>query len=136
MIGWTKLCKLVHAFLWENSHNRLKLAQLLGRHGAFLTWLAPCPLNGDIGCAASPSSVTGSRLPPRARPHCRVVRTANPLYPRFTNIFGNSISETLMRPNPTAAPGRAGLSASLHRRLEDAGLQQRAVEDGPAREQA
>jgi hypothetical protein len=29
---------LARAFLWEHSCKRLKVAQLLGRHGAFLTW--------------------------------------------------------------------------------------------------
>jgi hypothetical protein len=29
---------LAHAFLWEYRQKRLKLAQLLGRHGVFLTW--------------------------------------------------------------------------------------------------
>ena len=38
MLGWPKRCKLAHAFLWENSCKRLKLAQVLGRHGIFLTW--------------------------------------------------------------------------------------------------
>jgi hypothetical protein len=28
---------LAHAFLWEHSYKRLKLARLLGRHGALLT---------------------------------------------------------------------------------------------------
>jgi hypothetical protein len=43
--GWPKICHLAHAFLWEHSHKRLKLAQLLGRFGIFLTQPA------DAGCA-------------------------------------------------------------------------------------
>ena len=39
MLGWPKRCKLAHAFLWGYSCERLKLAQLLGRHGVFLTSL-------------------------------------------------------------------------------------------------
>jgi hypothetical protein len=35
--GWPKRYKLTHAFLWEYSYKRLKLAQLLGQLGAFLT---------------------------------------------------------------------------------------------------
>jgi hypothetical protein len=37
VLDWPKRCKLAHAFLWEYKSNRLKLAQLLGRHGGFLT---------------------------------------------------------------------------------------------------
>jgi hypothetical protein len=36
-LGRPKRCKLVHAFLWEYSDKRLKLAQLLGQLGVFLT---------------------------------------------------------------------------------------------------
>ena len=36
--GWPKRCKLAHAFLWEcNCYKGLKLAQLLGQPGVFLT---------------------------------------------------------------------------------------------------
>ena len=35
--GWPKRCKLAHAFLWEDSYRRLKLAQLLGQLSVFLT---------------------------------------------------------------------------------------------------
>ena len=38
MLGWPKRCQLAHALLWEYGYKRLKLAQLLGRHGVFLTW--------------------------------------------------------------------------------------------------
>ena len=37
MLGWPKRCKLAHAFLWEYRCKRLKLAQLLGQLGVFLT---------------------------------------------------------------------------------------------------
>jgi hypothetical protein len=33
--------KLAHGFLWEYSYKRLKLAQLLGQPGIFLTWTSP-----------------------------------------------------------------------------------------------
>jgi hypothetical protein len=36
--GWPKICKLVHAFLWEHSCERLKLAQSLRQLGVFLTY--------------------------------------------------------------------------------------------------
>jgi hypothetical protein len=39
VLGRPKRCKLAHALLWEYSYKRLKLAQLLGRHGVFLTCL-------------------------------------------------------------------------------------------------
>jgi hypothetical protein len=38
VLGWPKRCKLAHAFRWEYSYKRLKLAQLLGKLGVFLTW--------------------------------------------------------------------------------------------------
>ena len=37
LLGWPKICKLAHAFLWEYNYQRLKLAQLLGQLGVFLT---------------------------------------------------------------------------------------------------
>ena len=37
VLGWPKRCELAHAFRWEHSYKRLKLAQLLGQLGAFLT---------------------------------------------------------------------------------------------------
>ena len=36
-MGWPKRCKSARAFQWEYSHKRLKLAQLLGQPGVFLT---------------------------------------------------------------------------------------------------
>ena len=41
--GWPKRCKLAHAFMWEYSYKRLKLAQLLGRLGVVLT-CTPTPM--------------------------------------------------------------------------------------------
>jgi hypothetical protein len=37
VLGWPKICKLVHVFLWEYSYKRLKLSQLLGQLGVSLT---------------------------------------------------------------------------------------------------
>ena len=37
VLGWPKRWKLAHAFPWEYSCKRLKLAQLLGQPGVFLT---------------------------------------------------------------------------------------------------
>jgi hypothetical protein len=39
VLGWPRRCKLAHAFLWEYrySYTGLKLAQLLGQLGVFLT---------------------------------------------------------------------------------------------------
>ena len=39
-LGWLKICKLAHAFLWEHSCKGLKLAQLLGQLGVSLTFAA------------------------------------------------------------------------------------------------
>jgi hypothetical protein len=41
MLGWFKRCKLAHAFLWEYIYKRLKLAQLLGQLGVYLTCAGP-----------------------------------------------------------------------------------------------
>jgi hypothetical protein len=43
VLGWPKICKLARAFLREYSYKRLQLAQLLGRHGVFLTLDAAGP---------------------------------------------------------------------------------------------
>ena len=37
LLGWPKRYKLAHALMWEYSYERLKLAQLLGQLGVFLT---------------------------------------------------------------------------------------------------
>jgi hypothetical protein len=38
VLGWPKICKLAHTFLWE--YIRLMVAQLLGQRGVFLTLVA------------------------------------------------------------------------------------------------
>jgi hypothetical protein len=38
VLGWPKICKLAHAFLWGYNYKRLKLAQLLGQLGVVLAW--------------------------------------------------------------------------------------------------
>jgi hypothetical protein len=43
-------CKLTDAFLWEYSYERLKLAQLLGQHGVFLTGVRESDLTAG-GCS-------------------------------------------------------------------------------------
>ena len=42
-LGWPKRCQLALAFLWEYSQKRLKLAQLLGHLGVFLTGAVGVP---------------------------------------------------------------------------------------------
>ena len=37
VLGWPRIYKLAHAFLWEHIYKRPKLAQLLGQLGVFLT---------------------------------------------------------------------------------------------------
>jgi hypothetical protein len=41
VLGWPERYELAHAFLWEYSCKRLKLAQLLGQLGVFLTLHSP-----------------------------------------------------------------------------------------------
>jgi hypothetical protein len=35
VLGWPKICKLVHGFLWKCRYKTLKLAQLLDQLGVF-----------------------------------------------------------------------------------------------------
>ena len=44
VLGWPKRCKLAHGFMWEYRYERLKLAQLLGQLGVFLTFVQPSRL--------------------------------------------------------------------------------------------
>jgi hypothetical protein len=37
LLGWPKRCELAHAFRWKYTYKKLKLAQLLGQLGVFLT---------------------------------------------------------------------------------------------------
>jgi hypothetical protein len=62
-LGWPKRCQLAHAFLWEYSHQGLKLAQLLGQLGVFRT---------SARRTASRSS-RRSRSRPRARLGVKVI---------------------------------------------------------------
>jgi hypothetical protein len=41
VLGWPKRCTSAHAFLWDCSYERLKLAQVLGQLGSFLTCAPP-----------------------------------------------------------------------------------------------
>jgi hypothetical protein len=41
VLRWPGRCQLAHAFRWEYSYKRLRLAQLLGRHGVLLTCTRP-----------------------------------------------------------------------------------------------
>ena len=57
VLGWPRRCGLAHAFLWEHSCKKLKLAQLLGQRGVFLTcgdtqpggWEGPARREGGGG---------------------------------------------------------------------------------------
>jgi hypothetical protein len=60
VLGWPKRCKLAHAFLWEYSYKKLKLDQLLGQLGVFLTWRSRGP-----AAAASLSPPRSGRRAPR-----------------------------------------------------------------------
>jgi hypothetical protein len=47
---------LAHAFLWGYSYKRLELAQLLGRHGVFLTWKSETTAKARAGVIVLPSA--------------------------------------------------------------------------------
>ena len=51
--------KLTHAFLWEYTYKRLKLAQLLGQLGVFITLAA---LTGGLRASAQSSTFFGDNL--------------------------------------------------------------------------
>ena len=53
MLGWPKRHKLAHAFMWEHSYKRLKLAQLLGQLGFFLTHT----MRFEVFCNISPENI-------------------------------------------------------------------------------
>ena len=66
VLSWPKRCKLAHAFLREYSYKRLKLAQLLGQLGVFLTSAAsaartirrnPSTLGVDVEVIQTPLSI-------------------------------------------------------------------------------
>jgi hypothetical protein len=80
--------------------------------GAIFLRVRPVPAAGS---ARRTSATTSSRTSGRACPAAGSVAlslctTAYPLYTRFANIFGASISETTMRPSPSSAGGTAILA--------------------------
>jgi hypothetical protein len=69
VLGWPKICRLAHAFLWENCCKRLELAQLLGQLGVSLTSRplpSPRPPPPPSAPAAPPAASTPAS-PPRPR---------------------------------------------------------------------
>jgi hypothetical protein len=57
VLGWPKRCELAHAFLWGYNDRILKLAQLLGQLGDFLTYEDWCArASSDAAVAAAPST--------------------------------------------------------------------------------
>ena len=62
---WPKRYQLAHVFLWVYSYKRLKLAQLLGQLGAFLTCRPRVPCSSGRG-HPRPSCCTGSWPRPTA----------------------------------------------------------------------
>ena len=76
VLGWPKLCKLVHALLWECSYKRLKLAQLLGKLGVFLASYRLVPT------AAAHMESMRARARARARPRSRAAPACGARAPR------------------------------------------------------
>jgi hypothetical protein len=90
-----------------------------------------------------PELLTGANVvvkgAPRARPHCRfsmvkrgLVTSSRPLHTRFANIFGASVTEAVMRPDPRRAlaavrPRDRGLRRPLQRHHADEQRLQHAV---------
>ena len=72
LLGWPKICKLARASLWEHSDKRLKLAQLLGQLGGFLTLGSSLSRASSIAAAPTPAAAarvrsSSGRRPPTAR---------------------------------------------------------------------
>jgi hypothetical protein len=79
VLGGPRRRKLAHAFLWEYIYKRLKLAQLLGRHGVSLTLRAERAGLSEarrIGVVVGGGNLVGGGgcsggCLPRVRSHCR-----------------------------------------------------------------
>ena len=122
VLDWPKRCKLAHAFLWEYSYKRLKLAQLLGQLGGFLTvGLGLRREAHRLGCGGAEGGACGAprrHLPERdgglrAQSHCRFVLSLIHSIPdSLSYIFGASVSETTMRPNHRRAGRRTSSATS------------------------
>jgi hypothetical protein len=70
VLGWPRRCKLAHAFRWEYSYKRLKLAHRLGQLGAFLTkgtLTALCPVYREAGISKELCRSAQMTSPPMAR---------------------------------------------------------------------
>ena len=63
VLGWPERCKLAHAFLWEYSYKRLKLAQLLVQLGVFLT---KAMVAGHVGRGGAQEDVAAMKPAPDA----------------------------------------------------------------------
>ena len=68
MLGWPKRCKLAHAFLWEYSCKRLKLAQLLGQLGVFLARMGRGAMHQPVSWPSGSSIAATTASPKILRP--------------------------------------------------------------------
>ena len=88
VLGWSKRHKLAHAFRWEYSYIRLKLAQLLGQLGIFLTCQDPgCSTHG-AGLATADVSVGSFVAPQWLAQHTAAV-TVSVISPLKPPSFGH-----------------------------------------------
>ena len=91
--GWTKICKLAHAYLWEYSYKGLKLAQLLGRIGVFLTCFH--------GHEVAPRGQPRLQAPPRVRSHCHFRKRGTEYVSGSGMKWMSRWCKATMRPSPT-----------------------------------
>jgi hypothetical protein len=63
-LGWPKKCKSPCTREWEHSYDRLKLAQLLGQLGIFLTCWGTAAVRSGTNATASPLIDLGSATLP------------------------------------------------------------------------
>jgi hypothetical protein len=66
VLSWPKMCKLAHAFLWVYRYKRLKLAQLLGQLGVFLTWCGSDSASSSSSSSQQPLWWPGGRAQTKA----------------------------------------------------------------------
>jgi hypothetical protein len=110
--GWPKICKLAHAYLWEYSYKGLKLAQLLGRIGVFLTCFH--------GHEVAPRGQPRLQAPPRVRSHCHFRKRGTEYVSGSGMKWMSRWYKATMRPSPSATAcacvhARAGQQLLRHR---------------------
>jgi hypothetical protein len=120
-LGWPKRCQLAHAFLWGASYKRLKLTQLLGQLGVFLTpgqwrWDPPAASAGGCGPARSRGRREGRACPAQPPAPAATARAGNRRFGLLSTLPSHTKApykkdllwktlRALNRPGRTGGPG-------------------------------